>query len=177
MLLGFARVTRYLLPLLPFLVILLLAGAGLWTRCLWWRGRAVAAAVPALGLLLVLALGRDALLVLRPPRTQYPDLAAGAALIREHAPPGAPVRCTWVAKSFWLYADRPLLEADTTLGRQLRGEDLLQRLRQADYVLFSPYQEGDTDTLAKGLAGPEFETVAVASDGKQRLLRVRHSVP
>jgi hypothetical protein len=99
----------------------------------------------------------------------------GARLIREHVPPETSVMCTWVAKSFWLYADRPLLEADATAGRQLRGEALRQRLRQADYVLFSPYREGDTDELAKHLAGPDF--ALAASDGRQQLLRVHRPPP
>ncbi len=177
MLLAFARATRYLLPMLPFLTLFLIEGSGLWRRRLCLRGREVSGAIPALALLLALALGRDGLLLVRPPCLQYPDLVAGAALIREHAPPGAVVMCTWVAKSFWLYADRPLLEADPTLGRRLRGAELLRRLRQADYVLFSPYAEGEDPALANQMGEPEFETVAVASDGRQRLLRVRHPTP
>lgn len=177
MLLGFARATRYLLPVLPFLILFLVGGIGLWRRKVSLRGLDFPAAVPALALLLMLALGRDLLLLVRPPRLNYPDLVAGAALIREHAPPGATVMCTWVAKSFWLYADRPLLEADPTVGRRLRGAELLQRLRQADYVLFSPYAEGEDRGLANELSGPGFETVAVARDGRQRLLRTRHPTP
>jgi len=159
LLLVFAPVSRYLLPLLPFLVIFLAAGLGGLSPAAWRRqaegadsaGRSSRPLAVLCLLLLLPALVRDGLLVLRPPARQYPDAVAGGQLIAAHAPPGAVVLTNWSSKSFYLY-DGGQRVVEPERGTEQGGPDAL--LAQASQA--SPA----THLL---LVGPPLQPVPVAT--------------
>ena len=152
MLTAFAPVSRYLLPILPFLVICLAVGLeGLLSR--GWRKEPQGAAPAPRRVLLVLcallllpALARDGLLLVRPPRNDYPDPVAGGQLIAAHTPPGAVVLSNWSSKSFALYGEGRLV-VEPRRGTEAGGPDeLLAAAGPATHLL---------------LVGPPFQAVAV----------------
>lgn len=134
MLIPWFRMARYLLPLLPFLLMFLASGIMVWKRDpdLRHGGRRFAAGLFAC--LLVFTLGRDAALVLRPPSRNYPDVVAGGALIREHTPPGAVVLCNWNGPAFYLHSGRHVAEVPgETLS--LTPEEFVARAPHATHLL------------------------------------------
>ena len=172
MLLGFARVTRYLLPMLPFLVAFLAAGLGMWGqgfRCCPRLPRAL----PVLGVLLFLALARNVLQVMDPPRKHYPDLVAGGQLVRDHTPPGAVIACTWIAKSLWLYTeDRQVQELRQGANVLPSVAAMAPLVARSDFVLSVRTDEGPAPDLAKLPGVPPLAPVARSPDGRLVLWRV-----
>lgn len=122
------RYTRFFLPLMPIaLLYLLTLGHALLKRR---RGWLIAfAAVTLLGFV-----GRDALLVARPPRHAYPDLHALGRLMETHTPPGATI-LAFSPSGMALYADRGFMDAVPPKGTAPLGPALLEEMlaRSAPY--------------------------------------------
>jgi 4-amino-4-deoxy-L-arabinose transferase-like glycosyltransferase len=167
MLTAWPLVTRYLLPLLPFLLIYLAAAFS-------WRPKREASLVPRrmgiiFALLLLPALGRDTLLVLRPPSREYPNVIAGGNLIAQHTPPQAIVMSNWSARSFWLYSKRLAQELDVT---QPTPEAILAQAGKAGYMLWVDRGEGPRLDEGKLLRTGRFYILGRADGGKLTLWRV-----
>ena len=128
--------TRYLLPLLPFLILYLLGGLSWLIDRLPRFSFSPRAQHTVLALLLVFALGRDALLVARPPSLLYPDLKRGGQMIREYVPADAVVAVSWSAKSFYLHSGRKVTELSLPAG-PLTTEALPKQLGDTRYLLLA----------------------------------------
>ncbi|MHB8996059.1 MAG: glycosyltransferase family 39 protein [Armatimonadota bacterium] len=169
MLTAWPLVTRYLLPLLPFLF-LYLAAPFSWRRTTSGFRREgplpTRSVAIVFALLLLPALGRDALLVLRPPSREYPNVIAGGRLIAEHTPPGATVMSNWSARSFWLYSKRPAQELDVA---QPTPEEILAQADRAQYLLWVDREEGPKLDKAKLLRSGRFYLLGRADRGKLTL--------
>ncbi|MEN6644267.1 MAG: glycosyltransferase family 39 protein [Armatimonadia bacterium] len=151
--------TRYLLPLLPFLILYLLSGLS-WLVDRIPRLRFSPRAQHAvLALLLIFALGRDALLVVRPPRLLYPDLVRGGRMIQEHVPPDAVVAASWSAKSFYLYSGHTAREVSLSAG-PLSPDALLRQLGDTRYLLLARGPNDPPRDLAALLHDPRFAVQA-----------------
>jgi hypothetical protein len=176
MLTAWPLVTRYLLPLLPFLF-LYLAAPFSWRRGpsgFRWEGPLDKTRMAAIlfAFLLLPTLGRDALLVLRPPSREYPDVIAGGRLIAEHTPPEATVMSNWSARSFWLYSRRPAQELKVT---QPTAEAILRQTGTARYLLWVDREEGPKLDEAKLQRSGRFRLIGRAEGGKLTLWRVLNS--
>lgn len=140
MLIPWPIVTRYLLAMLPFLWLYLLLG--LPGRTLTGSRWALSRRAPGLlVVLLLMALGRDALLVCQPPRRHYPDVVAGGALIQRLTPPEAVVMTNWSAKSFYLHSGRRAWEAPSLPEAPLTPKLALQQVPHATHLLLVPHVE------------------------------------
>lgn len=165
-------VSRYVLPLLPFLFLYV-------PMALSWRQRpnghlfAPRLAAVIFALLLLPAIGRDGLLMIRPLSRDYPDLIAGGKLIADHTPPGAVVMSTWSAKSFYLYSHRLAQELVVPLDYEITAQDILTQTGSAQYLLLARRQEGPRFDEAKFLADPQFRLIARSPDSKLLLLQIK----
>ncbi|MBU0608417.1 MAG: hypothetical protein KKI08_11065, partial [Armatimonadetes bacterium] len=178
MLTAFAPVSRYLLPILPFLVVCLAAGLeGLLPRS--WRKEPQGAAPAPRHALLVLcallllpALARDGMLLLRPPRHDYPDPVPGGQLIAAHTPPGAVVLSNWSSKSFALYGEGRLV-VEPRRGTEEGGPDeLLAAAGPATHLLLvgPPLK---AVALPDYLVSPRLQLVAQRTDRALWLFALR----
>lgn len=166
-------VSRYLLPMLPFLFLYV-------PVTLSWRkrpeGQAFSPRIAAIifALLLLPALGRDALLVLKPPSRDYPDLVAGGRLIADHTPPDAVVLSTWSAKSFYLYSHRLAREMPPPTTT-LYPIHVLAAAQDSDYLLLVPAEnvypivtEFDSNPALRRVA--DVETNPAAPENARKLI-------
>lgn len=172
MLTAWPLVTRYLLPLLPFLF-LYLAAPFSWRRTpsgLRREGLTVPRRMAILfAILIIPALGRDALLVLRPPSREYPNVIAGGRLIAEKTSEDAIVMSNWSARSFWLYSKRTAQELEVA---QPTPEEVLAKAGGAQYLLWVDREEGPKLDEAKLLRSARFYLLGRADSGKLTLWRV-----
>ncbi|MEN6305515.1 MAG: hypothetical protein ABFD96_22525, partial [Armatimonadia bacterium] len=149
--------TRYLLPVLPFLIVYLLSGLSWLIERLPRLSFSPRAQHAILALLLVFALGRDALLVARPPSLLYPDLIRGGQMIRQNVPADAVVAASWSAKSFYLYSGRKAREVPLTPG--LSRGNLLRQLSGTRYFLLARSSDDPRDFSPLG-HDPRFAVLA-----------------
>lgn len=151
--------TRYLLPLLPFLILYLLSGLSWLIDPLPRLSFSARAQHAVLALLLIFALGRDALLVTRPPSLLYPDLRRGGQMIREHVPADAVVAASWSAKSFYLHSGHKAREVSLSAG-PLNSDALLKQLGDTRYLLLARGPDDPPRDLTALLHDPRFAVQA-----------------
>lgn len=141
--------TRYLIPLLPFVMIWMLRGWQLLLQFMrrflpsqqltgmrpFWSGVAI---------LLLLFLGRDTLNILRPNPGRIPDIAAGAEWINTHTSTDVIVACDDPVPRY-LYLRRKTVRYPE---RFLTSGELAEFSHQPDYLLIAPrLRVGNTGQL------------------------------